>query len=122
MAQNTTTISTQNLEQVGDKIVDVYKRPGNDWKLSYRWVTELVRAEFLTVLIALDSNVKATLSGKMPITYQGVPIARLALRNFTLTKGMSSVSYFHGPDATPLLSLFQVKDPITKKAFYTEYK
>lgn len=122
LAQDTTTVTTQNLAQVGDKIVDVYKQSGNAWKLSYVWIEELIEAEYLTVLIALESNVSVTLSGKLPISYKGVPVANLDLRNFSVTRNASSVSYFHGSNLTPLFRLYEVKDPVTKKAFYTEYK
>ena len=122
LAQQTTTVTTQNLEQVGDRIVDIYKQKGNDWKLSYVWNTEVVKADVLTVLIALKSGVSVTLSGRLPISYQGVPVANLDLRNFSVAKNASSVSFFHGAHATPLFRSYRVKDPITKKAYYTEYK
>lgn len=122
LAQETTSVITQNLEPVGDKIVSVYKESGKDWKLSYVWIEELVKAEYLTVLIALQSGVTITMSGKLPIKFKGVPVADLDLRNFSITKNSSSVSHFKGSDATPLFRLYEVKDPITKKAYYTEYK
>lgn len=122
LAQNPTVITTQNLEQVGDKIVSTYKKSGKDWRLSYTWIAELIKAEYLTVLIALDSSTDITLSGKLPITAQGVPVAQLDLRNFSVTKNASRVMTYQGANLTPLFRLYEVKDPITKKAYYTEYK
>lgn len=122
LAQHTTTVTTQNLEQVGDKIVDVYKRKGKDWRLGYVWSTEVIKAEVLTVLIALESGVSVTLSGRLPISYQGVPVANLDLRHFSVSTNASSVSFFPGINVTPLFRAYRVKDPITKKAYYTEYR
>jgi hypothetical protein len=122
LAQHTTTVTMQNLAQVGNKIVDVYKQKGNDWKLGYVWNVEVVKADVLTVLIALQAGVSVTLSGKLPISYQGVPVANLDLRNFSVAKNAASVSFFHGSHAIPLFRSYRVKNPITKKAYYTEYK
>ena len=122
LAQETTVVTTNNLRQVGEKLVDVYKEKGKDWKLEYVWISDLVKAKRLLVLIALESGVSVTLSGKLPITYQGKEVAELDLRELSLTKGMSSVTKFDPTDATPLFRLYEVKDPITKKAYYTEYK
>ena len=122
LAQETTVVTTKNLRQVGEKLVDVYKEKGKDWKLEYVWISDLVKAKRLLVLIALESGVSVTLSGKLPITYQGKEVAELDLRELSLTKGMSSVTKFDPTDATPLFRLYEVKDPITKKAYYTEYK
>lgn len=122
LAQETTTVTTQNLEAVGDKIVSIYHQKGKDWRLEDVWIAELIEAEYLTVLIALESNASVTLSGKLPLQYAGVPIANLDLRNFSVTKGMASVSQFKGANVTPLFRCYEVKDPITKKAYYTEYK
>jgi hypothetical protein len=122
LAQETTTVGTQNLEPVGDKIVDIYKKDGKDWKLGYVWIEEIIKATFLTVLISVESNVSVTLSGKLPVSSMGAPVANLDLSNFSVTKNKSATAVYQVADATPLFRLYEVKDPITKKAFYTEYK
>ena len=81
-----------------------------------------MKAKRLLVLIALESGVSVTLSGTLPIKYQGKEVADLDRRELSLTKRMSSVTKFDPTDATPLFRLYKLKDPITKKAYYTEHK
>ena len=121
LAQNVTTVSTANIGAVGDKIVDVYKRSGNDWKLSYVWIAEIKQAAYLKVIISQSSNARIKLSGKAPVVVSGVPVANIDF-SALMTKSKNAVSEFQGTNKTPLLRFYEVKDPITKKAFYTEYK
>ncbi|MEW6704250.1 MAG: hypothetical protein AB1430_05320 [Pseudomonadota bacterium] len=123
LAQQTTVVSTANLMRVGNRIVEEYQKKGDSWQRSYEWVTELVEAEVLTVMVATESGAVATLSGKLPLKYHGVPVGDLDLRDFGVTRNSGSVSVF-GPcrKATPLHKLFQVEDPLFKKAHYEEVR
>ena len=121
LAQNTTIVTTGNLMRVGERMVAEYKESGKDWQLSYDWIEELVEAEVLTVVIALEADSKATISGKLPLKYQGLPVGDLDLRNFSVSRTAGTVSAFGPiPDATPLAKLYQVKDSAFKPATYEE--
>lgn len=122
LAQGTTIVDTANVEQVGDKMVDVYKNKGKDWRLSFVWIKELVKAEQLTVIIARESGVEIALSGTLPIKYKGVDVGELDFRNLSITKNSQSVQHYPAANVTPLFRCYQVKNPITKKAFYDQYR
>jgi hypothetical protein len=121
LAQNVKTIVTTNLPRVGNKIVDVYKQSGNDWKLSYVWIGELIQAGFLKLLVSQSSNASVLLSGKAPVNAAGVHVADIDFSLLATTK-KNSVIEVDGPNKTPLFRPYEVKDPITAKAYYTEYK
>lgn len=123
LAQETSIVGTANLSRVGERLIDEYQKQGNSWQLSHEWVEELVEAQVLTVLVAQESGAVATLSGKLPLKYQGLPVANLDLRNFSVTRNSGSVSVFGPtPNATPLFKLYQVKDSLLKKPEYAEVR
>jgi hypothetical protein len=121
LAQNVKTIVTANLAPVGNKIVDVYHQPGNAWKLSYVWIAEVKQAGFFKLIVSQSSQANVRLSGKVPLLASGVPVANIDFSVLTTTE-KNAVIEVGGPDQTPLFRLYEVKDPITAKAYYTEYK
>ncbi|MCA9681077.1 MAG: hypothetical protein KC431_12430 [Myxococcales bacterium] len=119
LAQRVTTIKTGNLERVGDKLVDVYKQKGKDWRLSYVWIEEIKQAAQLQVVISQSSSASIKLSGRAQVGAGG--IVGINFGGLATVK-KNAVVEFRGDHKTPLLRLYEVKDPITKKAFYTEYR
>lgn len=122
-ADSVTTERIENLAAVGDKLVDLYKQKGKDWKLSYVVVTELKRAGSGCVLIAKQADTQVKLSGKAAVKKDGATLANIDLRDFSVgVKKGSAFDTTWSKDCTPLFQLHEVKDPITKKAFFTEYR
>ncbi|MBL8896383.1 MAG: hypothetical protein JNM84_02090 [Planctomycetes bacterium] len=123
MADGMTTERIENIGAVGDALVELYKEKGKDWKLSYVVITEVKRASSGLVVISQDADTKVTVSGKAAIKKDGAKIADIDLRNLAVqvTKGKAFTQTLSA-ESTPLLQLHEVKDPLLKKPFFTEYK
>ena len=122
-ASDITTEYIDNIYDVGDRLVKLYKDKGHDWRLSNVVITELKKADYLLVLISRESGGSVKLSGKVPIKADGVKVADLNIRDLSVSTSSSKVDkYTAKGGSTPLFQLHEVKDPITKSAFFTEYK
>lgn len=123
MADGVTTERIENIGAVGDALVDLYKERGKDWKLSYVVITELKRVSSGLVVISSDSDCKVTVSGKAAIKKDGAKLGDLDLRDLSVqvTKGKAFTQTLSAK-STPLFQLHEVKDPLLKKPFFTEYK
>ncbi|MCA8957857.1 MAG: hypothetical protein KDC87_17405 [Planctomycetes bacterium] len=121
--EGVTTERIKNIGKFGDALVDLYKAKGKDWKLSYVVITEVKRSKGGCVLISKEADSKVTLSGKAEIKKSGAKLADVDLRDFSV--GVTKGKVYGQPwnsECTPLFQLHEVKDPITKKAYFTEYK
>lgn len=118
-----TSIAIDNLDDVGDFVVDVYHRKGKDWKLEHVFVNQLYMSRRFLIAISKENDTKLTLSGKVSrIITQSVDIDLEDL-TITATKGAMATYYNdRNLEKTPLFSLHQVKDPITAKAYHAPYK
>lgn len=121
-ADDITTEQMENIHHVGERLVDLYKEKGNAFRLEHVVVTELKKAGALLVLISRESSGGITLSGKIPVKVGGVTVADINIRDVTVTKSDGRVeAYLDKDGSTPLFRLSQVKDPITKKAFFAPF-
>jgi len=121
-AEDITIKEIDNLPTLEDFLVDVYKDKGKNWRLSYVVVTKInVPKRFLSIL-SQSKDTSVTLSGKVSKAVTG--IASVNLEDLTVTSTKGTVSIYHDRDggATPIFALHEIKDPITKKAYLTEYK
>jgi hypothetical protein len=111
-----------NLSAVEDFLVDVYKDKGKEWRLSYVVVTKISLPKRLLAILSQSKGSSVTLSGKVSQAVTGIASVNLEDLTVTSTKGTVSVYIDNDGGTTPLFALHEIKDPITKKAFLTEYK
>lgn len=108
-----------DLVSLGDRIEDIYKRKGDDWKLSYVIVTSLVRSRGVLALISESSSASVTLSGKVPVS--GV---KLNVNDVSITSSSGQIAKYHSPNSivTPLFQLHELKDPLIGGPKFVQYK
>lgn len=121
-AEDVTVKEVENLTTLEDFLVDVYKKSGKDWRLSYVVVTKIDLPKRLLAILSQSKDSSITLGGKVSQAVTG--IAGVNLKNLSITSTKGTVSVYNDNDGgtTPLFGLHEIKDPITKKAFLTEYK
>lgn len=121
-AEDVTINEVDNLPALEDFLVDVYKEKGKDWRLSYVVVTKIHLPKRFLAILSQSKDSSVTLSGKVSQAVTG--IASVNLEDLTVTSTKGTVSIYNDSDGgtTPLFALHEIKDPITKKAFLTEYK
>ena len=61
------TRKVRNMQQLGNALIDVYKRRGRDWRLGMAVITELKTAEDLVALISKQRNVAVKFAGSVPV-------------------------------------------------------
>ena len=118
-----TVTEIENLVDVEKFLVDVYKRKGKDWRLSYVVVTKLYIPKRLLILVSQQENSAVTLTGK--VSRQVTRAADVNLQELAITSVDGDVVSFqnsNGAATTPLFALHEIKDPITRKPFLTEYR
>src|SRR5262249_8983725 len=74
-------VHLKNLEAIGDALVELYRRPGKDWKLDRKWVFTALRVDSGFIVMSQEKDTTATLSGRGMVDVSGVPV-RLELDGF----------------------------------------
>ncbi len=112
------TRKVQNMQQLGTKLIDIYKQRGRDWRLNMAVITELKTATDLVALISKKRNVAVKLRGKVKRGKAQNPTT-LDLQDLSIEVQNSSVAHFtDGNGSTPLFRLHQVRDPLTSRPFF----
>ena len=107
-------VQMDNLDAVGDALVDLYRKSGKDWKLNRKWVYTALKVQSGFILMSRDKNTKVTLSGQGTINASGVPI-KLNVDGF-VNSSSSSVEMVGLENITPFLKLCEVYDPALARA------
>lgn len=116
-------IGIDNLKEVGDRLVALYKRPGKAWRLNHVVITEIRQAGRLAVFVSHSRNASVTLSGTLALSGREASAAEIDLTRLSIVAGRDQVFVVQDQgDATPLFQLHEVKDPITRAPFFDEYR
>jgi hypothetical protein len=107
-------VQMDNLDAVGDAVVDLYRRPGKDWKLNRKWVYTALEVKSGFVVMSREKNTTVTLSGQGVVNASGVPI-KLNVDGFVSTAS-SSVEMVGLENITPFVKICGLRDPIFEKA------
>lgn len=72
-------VKMANLDPVGDALVELYRKSGKDWKLSYKWVFSALEVKSGFIVMAKEKNSTVTLSGQGVLSAGVFPL-KLVLR------------------------------------------
>jgi len=109
-----TEVQMENLDAVGDALVDLYRRPGKDWKLSRKWVYTALQVKSGFIVMSRDRDTTVTLSGQGQLNAGGVPI-QINADGF-VSSASSSVEMVGLENITPFDKLCEVSDSLFEKA------
>jgi len=107
-------VQMDNLDAIGDALVDLYRNPGKDWKLNRKWVYTALEVKSGFILMSYEKNTTITLSGQGVVNVSGVPI-KLNVDGF-VSSAPSSVEMVGLDNITPFCKCCEVTDPIFSKA------
>ena len=113
-----TEVQMDNLEKVGPALVDLYHKPGKDWKLNQKWAYTGLQVTSGFIVMSREKSTTVTLSGQGELNASGVPI-HINIDGF-ISSAASSVEMDGLDNITPFLKLCEVYDPIFTKAWWRQ--
>jgi hypothetical protein len=109
-----TEVQMDNLDRVGDALVDLYRKPGKDWKLSRKWVYTALTVQSGFIVMSRDKNIAVTLAGKGQVNVSGVPV-QINVDGF-ISSASSAVEIVGLENITPFGKLCEVCDSLFARA------
>jgi hypothetical protein len=109
-----TEVTMDNLDAVGDALVELYRKPGKDWKLNRKWVYTSLEVQSGFILMSREKDTRVTLAGQGTLNASGVPIT-ISVDGF-VSSASSSVEMVGLEQITPFDKLCEVYDPAFSRA------
>jgi hypothetical protein len=107
-------VQMTNLDAVGDALVDLYRKPGKDWKLSRKWVYTALSVKSGFILMSREKNISVTLSGQGTVNASGVPVT-INVDGF-VSSASATVEMVGLDNISPLVKTCEIRDPVWAKA------
>lgn len=107
-------VQITNLDAIGDALVELYRKPGKDWRLNRKWIYTALHVKSGFIVMSRDKNITVTLSGQGTVNASGVPVT-INVDGF-VSSASSSVEMIGLENISPFGKPCEVRDPLFARA------
>lgn len=107
-------VQMENLDEVGDSLVQLYRTPNRDWRPARKWVYTALHVQSGFIVMSRQRNATVRVGGQGTLDASGVPVNVVA--DLSHSGGASAAELIGLDHVTPFVKLCEVYDPALQRA------